>query len=141
MNAENVPNVRQSRAVRGLKKLSAKKIKTAELTMTRDHRPYAGVSCMVMLLVRTAVLVAMHQHVHQRARQEKEIRKNPKKMSPVLRPQQHSSHQRKSGEGPDHVCLAGTVTVSRPVPRAALTAAGALGDHIQLTSRRMGINL
>jgi len=51
---------------------------------TRDQRRYAGVSCMVTLPVTAAVLATVHQHVNQRARREKEIRKN---------------------EGPDHVCL------------------------------------
>jgi hypothetical protein len=39
MNAENVPNVRQSRLVFGLKKLSAKNRNSAELMMTSDHSP------------------------------------------------------------------------------------------------------
>ena len=39
MKAENVPNVRQSRFVRGLKKLNAKKMKIAELMMTSDQSP------------------------------------------------------------------------------------------------------
>ncbi len=37
--AENIPSVRQSRALRGLKKLKAKKMKMAELIATSDHRP------------------------------------------------------------------------------------------------------
>jgi hypothetical protein len=44
MNAENVPNVRQSRLVFGLEKLKAKSRKITELTMTSDHKPYAGIS-------------------------------------------------------------------------------------------------
>ena len=39
MNAENMPSVRQSRLLRGLKKLKAKKMNTAELMITSDHRP------------------------------------------------------------------------------------------------------
>jgi hypothetical protein len=45
MNAEKLPKVRQSRFVLGLKKLKAKRMKMAELTRTRDHKPYAGMSC------------------------------------------------------------------------------------------------
>jgi len=37
--AENMPSVRQSRRVFGLKKLAAKKMKNAELMSTRDHSP------------------------------------------------------------------------------------------------------
>jgi hypothetical protein len=44
MNAEKVPNVRQSLAVFGLKKLKANRMKTAALIATNDHRPYAGTS-------------------------------------------------------------------------------------------------
>ena len=39
MNAENMPSVRQSRRVRGLKKLKAKRMNTAELITTSDHKP------------------------------------------------------------------------------------------------------
>lgn len=39
MNAEKPPNVRQSRFVFGLKKLKAKMMKIAELTMTSDQSP------------------------------------------------------------------------------------------------------
>jgi hypothetical protein len=39
MNAENAPNVRQSRFVFGLKKLKAKRMKTSESIITRDHKP------------------------------------------------------------------------------------------------------
>ena len=39
MKAENAPNERQSRVVRGLVKLNAKMMKTSELTITSDHRP------------------------------------------------------------------------------------------------------
>ncbi len=38
-NAEKAPNERQSRDDCGFAKLSAKMMKTAELMMTRDHRP------------------------------------------------------------------------------------------------------
>jgi hypothetical protein len=44
LNAENPPKALQSRFVFGLKKLNAKMIKTAELIITRDHSPYAGIS-------------------------------------------------------------------------------------------------
>ena len=44
MNAEKLPNVRQSRLVFGLKKLKANRMKIAELMTERDHSPYAGVS-------------------------------------------------------------------------------------------------
>ena len=37
--ALNAPNERQSRVVWGLKKLNAKKMKIAELMITRDHNP------------------------------------------------------------------------------------------------------
>ena len=39
MNAENVPNVRQSRLVRGWKKLKAKRMKIAELMTTNVQSP------------------------------------------------------------------------------------------------------
>lgn len=39
MKAENAPNERQSRGLRGLAKLNANRMKTAELTRTRDYRP------------------------------------------------------------------------------------------------------
>jgi hypothetical protein len=39
MNAENVPNVRQSRRVLGLKKLKANAMKTAELMRTNVQSP------------------------------------------------------------------------------------------------------
>jgi hypothetical protein len=39
MKAANAPNVLQSRAVAGLKKLNANMMKIAELMMTNDHRP------------------------------------------------------------------------------------------------------
>ena len=39
MNAENVPKVRQSRFVFGLKKLNAKRMKIAELMMTSVQSP------------------------------------------------------------------------------------------------------
>src|SRR3989344_2997128 len=42
--ALNAPNERQSRAVRGLKKVNAKKMNSAEFRSTKDQRPYAGVS-------------------------------------------------------------------------------------------------
>ncbi len=43
-NALNALNERQSRDVRGLKKLYANRMKTAELMTTRLHSPFAGVS-------------------------------------------------------------------------------------------------
>src|SRR4051794_33313969 len=43
MKAEKLPNVLQSRFVRGLKKLNANRMKTAELIRTNVQRPYAGV--------------------------------------------------------------------------------------------------
>jgi len=43
VNQENVPNVRQSRVVLGVKKLKANRMKIAELTITRDQRPQAGI--------------------------------------------------------------------------------------------------
>ena len=49
MNAEKVPNVRQSRVVFGLKKLKANRMKIAELMITSDHSPYAGMSWFMML--------------------------------------------------------------------------------------------
>jgi hypothetical protein len=39
MKALNAPNDRQSRVVRGLKKLKAKKMNTAELIAASDHKP------------------------------------------------------------------------------------------------------
>ena len=45
MKAEKPPNVRQSLFVFGLKELKAKMMKTAELMSTRDHIPYARISC------------------------------------------------------------------------------------------------
>ena len=49
MNAEKVPNVRQSRVVFGLKKLKANKMKIAELMITSDQSPYAGTSWFMTL--------------------------------------------------------------------------------------------
>jgi hypothetical protein len=43
-NAENAPNVRQSRGDLGFEKLKAKIINTSELMITSDHKPYAGLS-------------------------------------------------------------------------------------------------
>jgi len=40
--AENAPNERQSRALRGVAKLDAKIMKTRESMITSDHSPYAG---------------------------------------------------------------------------------------------------
>ena len=37
--AENMPKVRQSCLVRGLKKLTAKRMKNAELIAAKDHNP------------------------------------------------------------------------------------------------------
>jgi hypothetical protein len=65
--------------------VSAKTIKTAELMTTRDQRPYAGVSCMVTLPVTAGVLATVHQHVNQRARREKEIRRTKAQIMYVSR--------------------------------------------------------
>jgi len=44
IKAEKVPKERQSRFVLGLVKLKAKTMNIKEFIMTRDHRPYAGMS-------------------------------------------------------------------------------------------------
>src|SRR6266516_4087688 len=48
--AENAPNERQSRAVRGREKLNAKMMNTPALMITSGQRPYAGTSLFIAVL-------------------------------------------------------------------------------------------
>lgn len=50
IKAEKAPSERQSSLVFGLMKLKAKKMKIAELMMTRDHNPYAGAVSFMLYL-------------------------------------------------------------------------------------------
>src|SRR6266542_4480832 len=60
--AENAPNERQSRAVRGCEKLNAKMINTPALMITSGQRPYAGTSLFIAVLRRAVALVSEDRH-------------------------------------------------------------------------------
>src|SRR6516164_2940478 len=80
-NALKAPNERQSRPVRGLKKLYANRMKTTELTMTS-----------------MTTMSAVHEHVHQRAQEKRQPDECTQDMGAVLGEQQHPGDNQKADQ-------------------------------------------
>lgn len=109
MKAEKPPNDRQSRLVRGRVKLNAKMMKSAELIRTNDHNPYADMtftsserhlnfSLMSLTAAAVFAMSAMHEEVHERARQQKQIRENAEQVRPVFREKEEPNNRQKDDE-------------------------------------------
>src|SRR4029453_17098174 len=60
--AAKAPNERQSRALRGLVKLKAKRRKTAELMSTSSQRPYAEVSWFIVCFLASSLRYSRDHH-------------------------------------------------------------------------------
>lgn len=92
MKAEKAPKLRQSVFVCGLAKLKAKKINTAELSITSVHKPYAEslfVFVILMLMPATmTVMPTMHKKVHEWASQYNQVGQKLPDMLTVLNQQE-----------------------------------------------------
>ncbi len=119
IKAENAPSVRQSLLVCGLKKLNAKKMKTAAFMNTKPHNPYAGIDSdidvtssqfnparvtnnasffmplMIIVVAMVVAMAAMHEYVNQWAEQQDEIGQGPQDMGTVFRPEKEASDAHK----------------------------------------------
>src|SRR5262249_52864516 len=101
-NALNAPKERQSRGVRGLKKVKAKRMKTAEVTAASHHRPELGASLVIVvfgtLLVGVAVsAMAVMKEMHQRASQQQQVRQHPVQVRAMLGPEKETGNGEESG--------------------------------------------